>query len=184
MVELVKKMWWVLAVRGVLGILFGVFAIAWPGATLAGLIVALAIYALVDGVLTLVAAIRRYPAGEPWALSFLDGLLDLAFFALMVVAPAQSTATLWFITAGWAIGSGIVAIVGGVASVYPIGGALVSEVGIASALLGMWMIAWPKAAAFALSWMIGLYAIVSGALFLGLAAQMHRLVQPRLRHSL
>src|SRR3954449_1851480 len=42
--------WWVLALRGVLGILFGLIAFVYPGATMLSLVLVFAAYALVDGI--------------------------------------------------------------------------------------------------------------------------------------
>jgi len=42
--------WWVLALRGLVAILFGLAALFWPGLILAVLIVFFGLYALVDGI--------------------------------------------------------------------------------------------------------------------------------------
>jgi uncharacterized membrane protein HdeD (DUF308 family) len=50
-------------------VLFGVFAFIWPGITLTALAIVWGAYALVDGVLALIAAFRVRDRGKPfWAL--------------------------------------------------------------------------------------------------------------------
>jgi uncharacterized membrane protein HdeD (DUF308 family) len=71
------KNWWLLLLRGICAILFGVLAFVWPGITLLTLVLLYGAYALVDGVLALAEAImgapRRRAGGSrswgSWALS-------------------------------------------------------------------------------------------------------------------
>ena len=51
------KHWWVLALRGVAAIVFGILAFAWPGITVVSLVILYGAYALVDGVFSIFAAI-------------------------------------------------------------------------------------------------------------------------------
>jgi uncharacterized membrane protein HdeD (DUF308 family) len=57
-VETAARHWWAFALRGVVAILFGVLAFALPGVTLTVLVLFWGAFALVDGVLALVAAFR------------------------------------------------------------------------------------------------------------------------------
>jgi uncharacterized membrane protein HdeD (DUF308 family) len=71
MVHALAKNWWLLLLRGIAAIIFGLLAFAWPGLTLLTLILLYGAYALVDGVLAIVAAItggRRRRVGG-WLLS-------------------------------------------------------------------------------------------------------------------
>ena len=57
MFDLLARNWWVLVVRGVMAILFGVLAFIWPGITLTVLVLLFGAYALVDGIFAVVLAI-------------------------------------------------------------------------------------------------------------------------------
>ncbi len=59
------RSWWLLALRGVAGILFGIGAFVWPGATIAALVLLFGAYALVDGIMTLVLSLRLRGMREP-----------------------------------------------------------------------------------------------------------------------
>jgi uncharacterized membrane protein HdeD (DUF308 family) len=47
--------WWSLVIRGLTGILMGVITFAWPGITLAALVLLFGAYSLIDGVFSVVA---------------------------------------------------------------------------------------------------------------------------------
>ncbi len=69
MAQVLIRNWWALALRGVFGILFGLAAFLFPGITLGALILLFAIYAVLDGVFTIVAAMRAPSTVNAGALS-------------------------------------------------------------------------------------------------------------------
>jgi uncharacterized membrane protein HdeD (DUF308 family) len=68
--------WWALALRGAVAVLFGVLAFVWPGLTLAILVLIWGAYALVDGVLDVVAGLRT-GHDHRWAL-LIEGVTGIA----------------------------------------------------------------------------------------------------------
>lgn len=73
-IETLARNWWVLALRGVLAVLFGVVAWIWPGLTLGVLIALFGAYALVDGVFAVVAEIAAYGEDRRWWAEVLTGV--------------------------------------------------------------------------------------------------------------
>jgi uncharacterized membrane protein HdeD (DUF308 family) len=55
--QLFARNWWLFLLRGVAALIFGVLSLAWPGISLATLILLFGAYALVDGAFALAAAI-------------------------------------------------------------------------------------------------------------------------------
>jgi uncharacterized membrane protein HdeD (DUF308 family) len=47
--ETLRHNWWIVLLRGILAIVFGVLAVIWPGPTLFTLVILFGAYALVDG---------------------------------------------------------------------------------------------------------------------------------------
>lgn len=101
--------WWRLA-RGVVGIAAGVIAFAVPGITALALLLLIAVRAIIAGGIELVAAFRlRDEIRHEWLLA-LDGLLAIAFGAVLILFPgAGALAVVWLI-GSFAIASGVIAI--------------------------------------------------------------------------
>ena len=69
--------WWVVALRGLLAILFGIAAFVLPAATMLALVLVFAAYSLVDGILGVVLAVRGARKGERWGWLLFNGLLGI-----------------------------------------------------------------------------------------------------------
>ena len=68
--------WWVVVLRGLAAVIFGILAFIWPGITLAVLVLLFGAYAIVDGVLALYAAVRSR-GNQMWA-PLIEGILSIA----------------------------------------------------------------------------------------------------------
>jgi uncharacterized membrane protein HdeD (DUF308 family) len=101
------RTWWVLLLEGILGIIFGILAFAWPGETALILLYLVAAWALVTGILEISSAfVVPGSARQRWGLG-LAGLLSIIFGIILIVFPgAGLLAILWLV--------GIFAIVFGV----------------------------------------------------------------------
>src|SRR5690606_18848652 len=70
------RSWWLLLLRGIAAVAFGVLTFIWPQISLVSLILVYGIYALVDGVLALIAAIRGGGFAPRWWLA-LGGVISI-----------------------------------------------------------------------------------------------------------
>ncbi len=173
--ELLRRYWWVLLLRGIVAILFGVLAFAWPGITLASLVLLFGAYALVDGVFALIGAIRG-GGREPWWLLVLEGLVGIGVGVLTIFAPGVTALALLFYIAIWAIATGVLEIAGAVALRKEIEGEwLMVLSGLASVVFGALLVARPGAGALAVLWLIGAYAIAFGVLLVLLSFKARKL---------
>jgi uncharacterized membrane protein HdeD (DUF308 family) len=174
MVHALAKNWWLLLLRGIAAIIFGVLAFAWPGVTLLTLILFYGAFALVDGVLAIIAAITGGAPGPRWWLAIV-GLLGIAAGLLTFLMPGLSALVLLFFIAGWAITTGVFQIIGAIQLRKEIDNEwLLVLGGIISVLFGIGVMVAPGAGALALIWVIGTYAIIIGVLLVALAFRLKK----------
>jgi len=95
--------WWVLVVRGLLAITFGLLSLLLPQVTIVVLIALFAAFALLDGVVSLVSAIQR----RDWGWQLFGGLLSLAIGVLTILWPVSAGLALVILIAAWAIARGV-----------------------------------------------------------------------------
>src|SRR3984893_8442281 len=104
--------WWVIALRGLAAVLFGVLAFVWPGMTLAVLVLLFGAYALVDGILAIVVAVR---GGTDHRLFMgLEGVVGVLAGLVAFVFPGLTALALLYIIAFWAVLTGVLEVVAAV----------------------------------------------------------------------
>jgi uncharacterized membrane protein HdeD (DUF308 family) len=168
------KNWWLLLLRGIAAVVFGILAFAWPGLTLLTLILLYGAYALADGVIALIAAITgNAPAGRWWLA--IAGILGVAVGAFTFMLPGMTALILLFTMAGWAVAIGVLQIIGAIRLRKEIDNEwLLILSGAVSVLFGLAVMLHPGAGALALVWVIGTYAIIAGVLYIGLALRLKK----------
>jgi uncharacterized membrane protein HdeD (DUF308 family) len=170
MLDQLARHWWVLALRGVVAILFAVIAFARPGITLVALVWVWGAYAFVDGVFALIAAVRAAEHHQRWGMLALEGISGIAAGIIAFVWTGITALALVYLIAAWAIVTGIFEIAAAVRLRQMIEGEwLLGLSGVLSILLGVLFAARPDAAAVAWVWVIGVYALLFGILLLALA---------------
>ena len=164
--------WWVLVVRGVLAIVFGLLCFFLPALTLAALVLVFGAYALVDGIFALVSAIARQ-GDRPWWALVIKGIGGMAVGVITFFWPGITALSLLFLIAGWAIGSGALEIATALRLRRQIHGEwLLVLAGAASVVFGILLAIAPGPGALAVLWIIGSYAIVFGVLFIALGVRL------------
>ena len=162
--------WWLIALRGVLGVVFGIIALAVPVATILALVLLFSAYMLVDGIFTIYAAVQAGRAGESWGLLVFQGIASLAVGVIAFLWPGITVLAFVLLIAAWSIVSGCVMLA---AAYHTENGRWWLIVGGAAALLfGVMMIAAPLAGAVVLTWWLGAYALVFGVALIILAFQL------------
>jgi len=174
-VDTFKLNWWLLALRGLVAVVFGVLAFMWPGATLVSLVWLFGAFALLNGILSLVLAAKT-PKGYPKVGSLIfGGLLGILAGLLAFVMPGITALGLLILIAAWAIVTGIMELVAAVRLRKIIGNEwLLVLAGIASVAFGVLLLFQPAVGALALIWWIGAWALVFGILLMILAFRMRK----------
>jgi uncharacterized membrane protein HdeD (DUF308 family) len=169
MAQILIGNWWALALRGAFAIIFAVIAFVWPGITAAALVLLFGAYALVDGIFALVAALRAARHHGRSGALLLEGILDLIIAAIVFFWPVEALVAIIYFIAIWAIVTGIALIAAGIAMIRVNGEWLLVLSGIISILLGVILFVEPGAGVIALSWWLGIYALLFGISLLGAA---------------
>jgi uncharacterized membrane protein HdeD (DUF308 family) len=166
--------WWLVLLRGIFAILFGVLAFVWPGLTLIALVTLYGIYAIADGAVALYAALAGGAPVSRWWLLF-AGLLGVAIGIVTLVWPGITAIALLVCIAVWAVVRGVFEIVSAIQLRKVIDNEwwLIGS-GVLSVLFGVVMLMAPGAGAIALVWVIGAYSIAFGCLLVGLALKLRR----------
>jgi len=168
--------WWLLAIRGVLSILFGIAAFVWPGLTLTVLVILFGAYAVVDGIFAIIAGISGRNQYERWWLLIIEGIAGIAVGVLTFVWPDITALVLLIFIAAWAIVTGIFEIAAAIRlRRYIEGEWLLALAGIASVIFGILLVLFPGAGALAVVWLIATYAVIFGILMIVLAFRLRSL---------
>jgi uncharacterized membrane protein HdeD (DUF308 family) len=175
MLETLARNWWVVALRGVVALLFGLLALIWPSITLLVLVTLFGAYALVDGVFALGTAIfgRGAIGSRGWLI--VGGIAGIAIGILTFVWPGSTALVLLWLIAAWAVITGVLEIVAAVQLRREIRGEWMFILsGALSVLFGILLMVWPATGALAVIVLIGLYAIVFGVVLIGLGLRLRR----------
>ena len=151
-----------LILRGILAIIVGIVAIAWPGVTILALIILFAVYAFMDAGLEAARAFSSRTAG-PVAGHLLVSLVDLAAGIVALVWPGPTALVLVIVVAVWAFVSGFFELfaafqsgeTAGTRTMFVLGG-------LVSIAFGVVLAARPGVGAVTLALLFGLYSMVFG----------------------
>ncbi len=159
-----------ISLRGVMAILFGIAALAWPRLPVIVLVTLFGAYAIVDGVVAIVSVVRHRERARWWAV-LLEGLLGILAGIATFAWPGITAIVLVVLIGAWAIATGVMEVV----AAFRLRREMEDEwllglAGILSIVVGGALILLPGPGALALAWLIGSYAIVFGIalLLLGL----------------
>jgi uncharacterized membrane protein HdeD (DUF308 family) len=168
--------WWLLALRGVAAIIFGILAFVWPGTTLFTLVILFGAFAIANGILSLVLAAKA-PRGYPrFGSLVLGGILGIVAGIFTFFWPGITLLGLLILIAAWAIATGILEIVAAIKLRKELNHEwLLVFAGVLSVAFGVLLMLLPGPGTLMLLWWIGSYACVFGILLLLLAFKVRRL---------
>lgn len=168
------------AVRGVLALLFGMFALFYPFGALFAFTMLFAAYSFVDGIASLVGGFTT-GTKERWWAQLLRGIVGIVVGVIFVLMPYIATLSYAAVSLGliaaWAIISGLFEVVAAVRLRKEIRGEwLLALSGAVSILLGIaipvFLALHPLATILSVGWMIGIWAIIAGVALLALSMRL------------
>jgi uncharacterized membrane protein HdeD (DUF308 family) len=162
-----------LIVRGIVGIVFGLVAFAWPGITIAALVVIFGLYAVIDGVTNLILGLTRRPGHErSWATA-IQGIVGIVAGVLAFIWPGVTALALVIVIGAWAIVTGLFEIAAAIKLRKEITGEwMLALSGLLSVAFGVLVFAFPGAGAVGIAWVLGAYAMAGGIILIALGIRL------------
>jgi uncharacterized membrane protein HdeD (DUF308 family) len=154
--------WWAIVLRGVVAVVFGVVALAAPGAVLLSLAFFFGIYLLVDGIIGLVSSARAVMAHGHWGALLAEAVLNILMGLIALFIPAAAVLAFVLLMAAWALVSGGLMLAAAVKLHASHGSWWLGLGGVASLIWGVLLVTAPLMGAVVLTWWLGIYAIVFG----------------------
>ena len=167
--------WWLFLLRGILALIFGIVALFFPQVAFLSLVLIFGAFALVDGIFALIAAFSGGAKAENWWWLIFEGLFGILIGVLTIIQPAAMGLAWIIIIAAWAMITGIFEIITAIRLRKEITGewALILG-GVISVLFGLIAAFYPASGAFAVGFMLGIYAILFGVMFVWLALNLRK----------
>jgi uncharacterized membrane protein HdeD (DUF308 family) len=157
--------------RGIAAVLFGIITLVWPKLTLSALVLVFGVFAVISGITAVVAALRSTDV-PGWGLLLLQGILGTLAGVIALVLPGITALAFIYLLAAWAIIIGIVEVIAPLS--FPMSGGravLTALAGVLSIVFGILIAAQPSAGLLAVVWVIGVYAIVYGIMYVAVYFQ-------------
>lgn len=162
MLTTLSQNWWATVLRGVAAIALGVFAWARPDIFWPSLVLVFGVYAVVDGVFAMVAAIKG-ESGDRW-FQVLEGVLGIGAGAIVFLYPDQAGTAIVIVIGIWALVTGILEILSAVRLRKQVADEwLLGISGAVSVVLGVVLLARPRFGEVTTTYVLGTYGIIFGA---------------------
>lgn len=163
------KDWWLLALRGLFGVIFGGIALVMPVATIIVLVLLFSAYMLVDGCFSLIAAVRAMRRHDSWGMPLVQGVTSIITGVVAFLWPGITVLVFVLLLAAWSIVSGCLMLAGARNVEGGYGRGWLIFAGIASLIYGFLMVLSPLIGAVVLTWWLGAYSLVFGVALIVLA---------------
>ena len=176
--QLLAQNWWAFAIRGVLGVIFGLIAIFQPGVTMLSLVLVFSAYAFVDGIFAIIGSVRAARQHQRWGLLVLEGIVNIIAAAIAFLWPAITVVSFVFVVGTWAILSGGLMLSAALRLNVDHGRLWLVLGGLASVIYGALLVFAPFIGALVLTWWLGAYAMMFGFALIAAAIELKKRVLP------
>jgi uncharacterized membrane protein HdeD (DUF308 family) len=179
--DVARAVWWLVLVRGVLAVLFGLFALFSPGSALLALVYVFGAYAVLDGITAVVAGLRHRRDEAHWVWHVVEGVISIVAGVIAFAWPGVTALVILYLVAFWSVFTGVSEIMEAVAMRRrgaPMWGWVLAA-GVLGVLLGIVLVLAPGAGLLTLLWLLGFYAVVFGVIIIVWALRLRRAVSAR-----
>ncbi|MBQ4133674.1 MAG: HdeD family acid-resistance protein [Desulfovibrionaceae bacterium] len=103
--------WWPYLLFGVVGIVAGLLAAAWPGLTMVVLVYIIGIWAVISGMSEIFMSVNLRRTIDRWWLLLLSGIVGVLFGVFLLYAPLEGMLMMIWCLAGFALALGIFSLI-------------------------------------------------------------------------
>lgn len=173
-----------LVLHGVLAVLFGIAAVFWPGLTLVTLVYLFSSFVLITGLVDLIFGLKRLgdSSASIWSRfgGVLLGVLQIGVGVYLLRHPHVGFATFILLIGFTLIVRGIVEVIMGL---FEKGNSALFKIvmvisGLLSLAVGVVVLLQPVASGVAFVWILGMYALITGPLFIALGSDVRKVAEP------
>lgn len=176
--QYLKDAWKILLLRGILLIVFGLFAIVWPEMTLGLIVLFFAIYLLIDGVLNMIGGIRGAGKISMWFLVVILSVLQIVVGVYMLKNPAVSVKIVVALIGIVLLVKGLFELIGAFDKSYSSTmKVLMMILGVVTMIIGAVLILNPVTTGLVFVWLLGAYALIAGPISIGLALDVKSVIE-------
>ena len=173
MIPAIAGNWWAVVLRGLIAISIGIITLMWPQVTIGVLVLLFGFYALLDGVLSLTAAVKASNHHERWGFLVAEGIIGVLAGVATFAWPAITAVALVYVIAVWAFITGVLEIAAAFRLRRHIAGEiLLGLAGIFSIALGAMLVAAPLTGALVIAVWSGVYELIFGVTLLALGVRL------------
>ena len=138
-------------------------ALADPLIVLLAFIYVFAVYAILDGITTIVVSLQERSSSRTWWMLLLEGIVGIIFGILVLAWPVKTALVLLYLVAIWALVTGVLKI----SAAFVISGSArhrwgLALAGLLSIIFGVILIVRPGTGLLTVLWLVGVFAIVFG----------------------
>ncbi len=161
----IHEVWWMMLLKGLALLLFGIAAIVWPDLTLVTLSLIFAAFLFISGVVNIITGIGTIAHRHGWFLKILMGILEVGVGVYLMKSPLVTAAVFILITGAIFIIQGIIALIAAFTDTDDPGARFLAIIiGILGIIAGFLIIRYPATTGLTYVWILGAYGIIAGAL--------------------
>jgi uncharacterized membrane protein HdeD (DUF308 family) len=168
--------WWLIILRAVVALLFGIMALISAEFTLLFLVYLFGAYVLLDGILAIIVSLQERSSSSRWWVLFLLGIVGIIVGVLSFIHPGNVALVIFYLVGIWLIISGIFGILSAFTLRAAGGEGLLVIGGIISIIVGIIFLIRPTSSILTIVWLLGVFALVYGIIQIVRAIQLRSLL--------
>ena len=160
--------WWALVLQGLLVLVLGILAMTYPDITLEIFLMLFGALVLIQGIFAIIGSFVVKAEDPMWVLLLIGGIVSVILGSVALFWPDLTAIILLWLIGAWALVVGLVMLIYAikVRKAEVAGKEVQAVLGIIGIVFGLVTFAWPEETALTIVWIIGLFAVIFGILFM------------------